>query len=155
MQLLLSGNDMASLKLKNETVTLGETVSIGQYVVPGAGEYDVAGIQCEGAVTGNGISYFIWLEDLQFTYLTSLHSEISKLDKASGTHVLVADIKSDCRPEQLTPILKKLEPGFVALFGTGNTDEFRKVLGLPMQEGSSHKLTRTGLPLEGTILLHA
>ena len=154
MQLTLTGDNGVALKSKQVTVTLGETVTIGEYKISGAGEYDVAGIQCEGAVTGTTVSYFIWMEDLQFTYVTALSSEISKLDKASTTHVLIADIRSDDRPEQLIQILKKLEPTYVTLFGAGNTDEFRKLLGLPVQQGSTHKLTRSGLPIEGTTLLH-
>lgn len=154
MQIVFAQNSI-SLKSKQETVTLGETVSIGDYAIASAGEYDVTGIQCEGAITGTSISYFIWIEELQFTYLPSVNQEVSKLDKASGTHVLVADIRSDTTPEQLKSVLKKLEPSFVAIFGAGNTEEFRKALGLPVQEGTSHKLSRSGLPLEGTILLYS
>ena len=155
MQLVFASDGSVTLKTKQETVSLAETVSIGDYKISGAGEYDVTGIQCEGAVTGPSVSYFIWIEDLQFTYLTALNSEVSKLDKANGTHVLIADIRSEDLPEQLTTILKKLEPTYVALFGAGNTEEFRKALGLPLQEGTTHKMTRASLPLEGTILLYS
>jgi hypothetical protein len=153
VQLSFTSGDHVQLKVKNDTVNLGETVSIRDYVLPGAGEYDVAGVLCEAQVAGDSLAYFIRLDDLQTTYLPRLASEVTKLDDASNCNILVVDVRSDDKPESLKPILKALEPSYVALIGAGATPEFQKALNLTTQEGASHKLTRSGLPLEGTILL--
>ena len=66
---------------------------------------------------------------------------------------VVVDLRSDSTPEQLKPVLKALEPSYVFLAGAGATQELSQALGLAAFEGSSLKVTRSSLPLEGTFLV--
>lgn len=143
-----------SIKTKTETVTLGSSVTIGSFVIPGPGEYDVAGIQCEAQALTSGFASFIRTEDLTITYLGSLDPQAKKLDDVSSTHILVADIRSNDKPEDLKPIVKDVEPSYVVLCGAGATPAFTAGLGLPMVEEQTLKITRAGLPLEGTFVLN-
>jgi hypothetical protein len=126
-----------SVKTKTETVTLGNDVTIGSFVVPGPGEYDIASIQCEAKPLATSFASFIRTEDLTVTFLSRIESEIMKMDDANATHILVVDVRSD-----------------VVLCGAGATKEFVVDLGIPMTEEKTLKLTRAGLPLEGTYLLN-
>ena len=52
MQLVFASDGSVTLKTKQETVSLVETVSIGDYKIPGAGEYDVTGINAKEPLLG-------------------------------------------------------------------------------------------------------
>jgi hypothetical protein len=153
MVISYSSSGDVTVKTKTETVTLGSSVTIGSFVVPGPGEYDIAGIQCEAKALTESVAYFIRTEDLTITHLSLIEAEVGKLEDASATHILVADIRSDDKPDKLKPILKALEPSYVVIMGAGATKEFANGLGLLDAEGDTLKLTRAGLPLEGTYLL--
>jgi hypothetical protein len=142
-----------SIKTKTETVVLNGGVTIGSFVVPGPGEYDIAGIQCEARALTQSAAYFLRTEDLTITFLGLIEQGVTELDDASATHVLVVDVRSDDKPETLKPIVKALEPSYVLLTGAGATPTFASALNLPAADGDSLKLTRAGLPLEGTYLL--
>ena len=141
-----------SVKTKTETILLNGGVTIGSFVVPGPGEYDIAGILCEAQALSESVVYFIRTEDLTITFLGLIEQDVIKLDDAAATHILVVDVRSDNKPESLKPVLKALEPSYVVLTGAGATAEFSAALNLQPAEGDSLKLTRAGLPLEGTFL---
>lgn len=147
-----SGGDV-SIKTKNETVTLGSQVTIGEFVIPGPGEYDIAGIQCESRALSDSFVTFVHAEDLTVTFLSNIDPGVTKLDDVSSTHVLVVDVRSDDKPESLKPIIKELETSYVILSGAGATPAFAAGLGLPTTEDGQLKITRAGLPLEGTYLI--
>ena len=155
MQLSITSTGSVQLKSRNETVSLGDTVSINLFEVPGTGEYDVAGIQCEAYNLSAGNAYFIRLEDLLIAYMGQIDADIEKLDDAANANVLVVDVRSDDTPDKLKPIIKAMEPSYVVLRGAGATEAFRAGLSLPLEQITSFKMTRTGLPLEGTTILHS
>jgi len=148
-----SGSDSVAIKTKTETVIVGPGLTIGQFSLPGAGEYDIASIQCEGLALTSSVAYLVRAEDLTLLVLDHLDETVTKIDDASKADILIADIRSDDTSDNLKDIVKALEPSFVVLHGAGATDSFVEALGLPKVEGDSLKVTRTGLPLEGTSLL--
>lgn len=155
MQLSITSTGSVQLKTRNETVSLGDAVLVNQYEIPGMGEYDVAGIQCEAYGLSTGIAYFIRLEDLLVAYLSEPNAEIEKLDDASGVNILVVDLRSDDTADKLKGIIKSLEPSYVVLRGAGATEAVRTGLGLPTEQITSFKASRTALPLEGTTILYS
>ena len=147
--------DTISIKTKNETILINGEVQIGHYLIPSAGEYDISAIQCEAQNLGQAIVYFIHTEDLTITFLSALQSEVTKLDDASNTDILILEVRSDNTAEDLKPILKALEPAYLFLIGAGVSSEFVESLGLPTQATQNLKVTRSALPLEGTTLIQA
>lgn len=152
MQISFAADGSVAVKTKTETVSLNAEVKLGSFVVTGPGEYDVADIHCDSRMAGEALASFIRAEDLTVTYLSQLDTEVTKLADASATNILVADIRSDDKPDQLKSIVKALEPSYVVITGAGATKDFVAGLGLAPVEGSL-KLTRAGLPLEGTSVL--
>jgi len=126
-----------------------------EYAVPGAGEYDVAGIQCESHVYPEGAAYFLRAEDLVIAYFTGPVKEATKVEGASNTAVLVLDVRSNETGDDYKTLIKAMEPSYVFVRGAGATPEFRASLGLAPFEGSTLKVTVTSLPLEGTQLVAA
>ena len=154
MQFTHSGTDTIVVKTKTEPITIGATLTIGSFTIPGAGEYDVASIACEGqAMESGAFVYSIRTEDLMITYLTKLDREVTKLDGVSNTNVLVLDLRSDDTADMIKPIVKAVEPQYLVLIGAGATEPLIAELAIPILESTGLKITRTGLPLEGTSIL--
>ena len=153
MNISYPAHDGVVIATKNRAISLGQEVRIGDYLIPGAGEFDIAGIQCEVHFATQGLVYFIRLEELQITFLSEINSQVISLADAASTNILVINLRSSDQPETLTPILKGLEPSFVFLFGPGATKEFIQSLSLPNHDSNVLKITRSGLPLEGTYLV--
>lgn len=155
MVITFSGKNDVTIKGKNETVTVDSTVKIGSFTVPSAGEFDISGVQCESLYLSQGMVHFFAMEDLQITYLTEINQEVTTLDDAPATDILILDIRSDNKPDQLKPILKALEPSYLLLVGAGATPEFVTELHLPVHPESSLKVTAGSLPDEGTYVMAA
>ncbi|MBU6389342.1 hypothetical protein KGQ71_02390 [Patescibacteria group bacterium] len=140
-------------KTKSESIRIGSEVRIGNYRVTTAGECDIAAIQCESHYLSTGMVHFMHADDLTLTFLSEIQPEVTKLDDASNTDILVVDVRSDNTADQLKPILKAMEPGYLFLIGAGATPEFFQALGLPIEENNNLKVSRTSLPEEGTTLI--
>lgn len=153
MQISYSSSSEVIIKTKTENVVLGNGVKIGNHKIDGQGEYDVASIQCEGHAFDHGIAYFIRNEELFITYLTTASKESVGLDDISNTDVLVTDIRSDDSADSVRLLIKSLEPSYVFLIGAGATDKLIAELNLPVSENSVLKLTKLGLPEEGTFII--
>ncbi len=143
------------LKTKNISVVLANGVSVGSQQIAGPGEYDVQGVQCEATAYEGGIGYFVRVEDMVTAYLTKVDATASKLDGITEAAILVLDVRSDDTNESVKALIKAVEPSYVLLAGAGATKEMAAALGFPLTEGSSLKVTKAGLPLEGTSLILA
>ncbi|MEI6477370.1 MAG: hypothetical protein WCO52_00015 [bacterium] len=147
------GDNGVSIKTKTETVTIGDGVQIGSFKIPGAGEYDVATIQCEAQNLAKATVYFIRSEELTVVFLSEVDTDVTKVDDASNTDILIVDLRSDTDVADLKSVLKVLEPGYLLLTGSKADASFLSTLGLPAYESSTLKVSRTSLPMEGTQLV--
>lgn len=135
---------------KSASIRFGKDILINDYVVPGAGEYDVAGVQCETHSVDHTLAYFLRMEDLVLTFMHNATPDVASLDDASSTNILILDIRSDTKNDDVKVILKRLEPSYLLLIGEGATPEFSKSLGLTAYEGNQLKITASSLPEEGS-----
>jgi hypothetical protein len=150
MTITQSSPDRVVIKGKQATVTIGKEVQIGDYTIPGAGEYDVAGIHCEGQYLSEGAAFFLQVEDIVLCYLTQPHADLLKVDNVSDTDILIVDLRSDDTAAALKPIIKAVEPSYVYLLNsTGRTDLITE-LNLPVETVPILKVTAGTLPAEPT-----
>lgn len=153
MQISYAANGSLVVKTKTESIVLGDGVRIGNHAITGPGEYDIATIQCDGKVLAGTFVFLLRSEELLITYATDLNKEISSLDTVSDTAILVLDVRSDADKTVAKSLIKAIEPAYVFLIGAGATQAFAAELGIPLLSETSFKITRTGLPLEGTSLI--
>lgn len=151
MQLSLTSSGDVLLKEKGVEVTLGTSVRIGSYEVPGAGEFEVETVPCTVEVADEQFAYFLVVDGVHVTYLDPAVAGVSDLSDASSTEVLVVRLRGDESKELLTTLVKKLEPGFLVLTGS-SAEELGSTLGLTPEPGNVLKVSRTSLPEEGTRL---
>lgn len=151
MQLSFTSAGDVLLKEKSTEVTLGTTVRIGTYEVPGAGEFEVDGVPCTVEVADDQFATFLVLDGVHVTYLDPAVAGVSELAEASSTEVLVVRLRGDESKELITTLIKKLEPGYLVLAGS-TQEELGSTLGLTAEPGAVLKVTRSSLPEEGTRL---
>jgi hypothetical protein len=152
MLISLLSNDSVQVKTKTSSMAIGNGVTIGTYSIPGAGEYDIAGIQCEAVYADTALCYYMRAEDLQITFVDGPDLSMAKQDEASRTDILIIDLRSDTEVSTVKSLIKSVEPSYIALIGAGVTADFLSGLALPHQ-ASPLKLTRSSLPIEGSYLL--
>ncbi len=151
MQLSFTSAGDVLLKEKEAEVVLGTVVRIGAYEVPGAGEFEVQGVPCTVEVAEGQYAYFFTLDGVHVTYLDPAVAGVSELEDASSTEVLVIRLRGDESRELVGGLIKKLEPGYLVLAGS-NAQELGSTLGLTPEAGATLKISRSGLPEEGTRL---
>lgn len=150
MTVTLEANGSVQLKARSEIVSIGAGVVINNVSLPGAGEYDIAGIQADVRPAGNALAYFVYTEELLTIYLDTPALEVTDLSNAENCNVFILDLRSDSSTDTVKVLIKRLEPSYVVLIGA--TPEVLTEIGLPTQTGTL-KVTRSGLPLEGTTIL--
>jgi hypothetical protein len=153
MTIGITASQTTELKTKSASVVLGHGVTINQKQILGPGEFDVAGVQCEGIALGSSVAFLLRAEDLVITYLSSFDTTIVSQDRVSETAILVLDLSSDPKTAAVKQVVTALEPSYVVLVG-GNSAAVATELGLPKIDGSL-KVTRSSLPIEGVSLLVA
>jgi hypothetical protein len=152
MTIQFSPDGSIVLKSKAETITLGAGVAINSYSLPGRGEYDVASVQAEVYQAGNALAYCLRTEDLFTVFLDAPDLAVTELDDVANCNILLLDLRSDTSKDVVKTIIKRLEPSYV--FAIGISPELIESLALP-QQPAPLKITRAGLPLEGTTLVTA
>ena len=150
MTIAYAPDGSVQLKMKSDTVSLGTAVRINSYELPGPGEYDVASVQVEAHPLGTGFAYLIRSEELLTVFLDNPQSDITTMDDASNCNILIVDVRSDSSADSLKVTIKSLEPSYVFLMGA--SAEFIAAIGIATAP-SPLKITRAGLPLEGTTVI--
>jgi hypothetical protein len=153
MVLSYAADGTVVVKAKTATLQLGPELKVNQHPILGAGEYDISSVHCEGINLTTGQVYFFRTEDLNVAFLTHLDTDLVKHDSATGSDILVVELRSDDKVENLTAILKKVEPSYLFLTGVQPTLELLTKLALPKYESATLKITRQSLPMEGTSLV--
>lgn len=105
------------LKDKLGTVKLGPSVSIGDVVLAGAGEYEISGIMAEA--TDHVV--VCHLSDLNIAWVMKLETKLSlkELESIGTTHVLFARLANDREGvKALANVLSELEVPLAVLTGT-------------------------------------
>jgi len=148
MQLSRLPDGSVRIESKPVWLTLGVSVNLNGVIIPGPGEYDVAGIQCQRHIVGAATSTLIRLEDLVISFVEGFDAGIAKSEGMSATHILVVSTDTGVTLEQLRSLIKELDPGYLVLTGNAHA-ELESGLGLTPATGTSLKVSLTSLPAEG------
>lgn len=152
MVISFTPQDDVLIKAKTANILLNSVAKIDTYTVPGAGEYDVKGIQCEAEYLPDGLVYFFRAEDILITYMTSVDQKATKMEDSADTNILVLSLCSDNTADQVKVLVKALEPSFLLLTGPYNPTIITD-LNLTTEKTSTLKVTASSLPAEGTTLI--
>lgn len=155
MQITWKGGKSLEIKVKDATITTGDTVVINDIVLPGPGEYEVAGVQVFGIAPE---IYFFRADEIACAYFDGINrsltdEEVSSLTDASIIFIPVGG-KGVLDPKKATEIIKLLEPTIVIPIEADDFTDFCKVGGGCEEPIASYKITKQQLEsMEGQTLV--
>ncbi len=156
MTISYKGQGQFTIKSKQATIELGPQSSIAGRALPGAGEYEISGVEAEGLADG---IYFIRTEDVYILYLDSLNRMLTdeELDTVSLTDILIVPVggtQTDTpdlevlTPEQAVKVINQIDPRIVIPMYFESIEPFRAAEGKPLEILKELKVTKTSLPVE-------
>lgn len=136
------------IKTKNSTIKLGSGVQIGEYQIPGTGEYEIGGIEVE---VNDGITNII-CEDLNIVFLCQnkkalTETELKKLSNINILFLPVAGNNTMSVKDSLATI-NEMEPAIVIPIYYDSLAEFSKFAGINTETLAQLKIAKNALPEE-------
>jgi len=146
MQITWKGGKSLEIKAKDATILTGDDVRVNDIVLPGPGEYEVAGVQVFGIAPE---IYFFRIDEIACAYFDGINrsltdDEVSSLTDASVIFIPVGG-KGVLDPKKATEIIKLLEPTVIIPIEADDITDFCKVTGVCAQPVSTYKITKQQL----------
>lgn len=148
MQITWKGDKSLEIKTKDASIVTGEKIKINDIVLPGPGEYEVAGIQ----VFGLAPEIFIFrVEDIPCVYFDGINraltnEEVTQLNDAEIIFIPVGG-GTVLDPKKAAEIVKVLEPKVVIPIEAADVSPFCSVIGGCEQPVPTYKITKQQLAL--------
>lgn len=156
MTITHQGQGQFTVKSKDATIILGSKIKIGDRELPGAGEYEVSGVEVEGMEDG---IYLLRTEDVYLLYLNQLNRQLTndELETVNMADILFLPVGGDktdtpeltvLNPEQSVKVINQVDPRIVVPMHFLSIEPFRAAEGKPLEMMKEFKVTKAGLPQE-------
>ncbi|MEK7460623.1 MAG: MBL fold metallo-hydrolase [Patescibacteria group bacterium] len=157
MQITARESGQFELKVRDAVVLLGTNLSIGDYVLPGPGEYEIAGIMAE--VTAHTVRFVV--DDFQVGFLRSAIQKLpdQELEQVGNVDILFAPVgfegSSGLTPKELISLANQVEARLIVPIKMQENTKEGLQAAFPQAEviSSPLKITRSQLPEEGSRIL--
>lgn len=142
MQIIYFGQGKFELKTKSVTITTGPEIKVGDFILPGDGEYEIAGIQLE---TSQNITT-IHGEELNINYLGQRQKALSdsEIERINGSDILFVPVGGDqvFEANQALATINQVEPKIVIPMYFSQIDEFSKLVGNKIEQLDQLKIAK-------------
>lgn len=130
------------IKNKKSTIFLNEAVAIDEFIIPGPGEYEVAGIEAD---VFSGV-YCIDMDDMMIVYLSKDKKDLSaderkKIAECDILFIPVAGADT-MKVKDALSIISDIEPAIVIPIYYDNLAEFTKSEGIDVKEVEELKINK-------------
>jgi hypothetical protein len=144
------------IKTKSTPVSLGEKIEVGEQIIPGPGEYDIADIFIESLPFSETprSAVVIRIEGVTLVWIPALTHALSEksIEILDGVDVLLVPLSTQLNSDTAQGMIKALEPKAVIYHNGGTDTEISK--GIQVEETKAFKLTSAVLPEEGIHFVH-
>lgn len=144
------------IKTKSTPVSLGEKIEVGEQIIPGPGEYDIADIFIESLPFSETprSAVVIRIEGVTLVWIPALTHALSEksIEILDGVDVLLVPLSTQLNSDTAQGMIKALEPKAVIYHDGGADTEISK--GIQVEETKAFKLTSAVLPEEGIHFVH-
>ncbi len=156
MTISYRGQGQFTIRSKQATIELGPQVKVGEKLLPGAGEYEISGVEVEGLADG---IFLIKTEDVYLLYLDRLNRDLTdaELDAVNLTDILLIPVGGDktdvpeltvLSPEQAVKVVNQVDPRVVIPMYFASVEPYRAAEGKPLEMLKELKITKASLPAE-------
>lgn len=150
------GQGKFTIKSKDATIELGPTVKVAGHELPGAGEYEISGVEIEGLDDG---IFLVRTEDVFLLYLDRLNRAMTSAEQEAvnmadilfvpvGGNATDVDDLVVLTPEQSVKVINEIDPRIVIPMYYSSVEPFRAAEGKPLEMLKELKVTKTTLPVE-------
>lgn len=151
MQIVAQPQGPFDIRLKDLVISVGRELRIGDFLIPGPGEYEVGGVMAEASSTATRF----YAEDLACVHLGARTSKLTdeELEQLGAVDVLFFPLGEEgLSPKDATALLAQIEaPIMIPLAASvGAIDAFCKEQGNCERQAGPLKLSRSQLPSEGS-----
>jgi len=156
MTISYQGQGKFTIKSKDATILLGETIKVGERQLPGPGEYEISGVEVEGLDDG---IFLIRTEDVFLLYLSRINrvpttQELEAANVADILFIPVGGTNTDVEgvtvltPDQSVKVINEIDPRIVVPMYFASIEPFRAAEGKPLEMLKELKVTKASLPTE-------
>ena len=148
MQITNQSNGVIELKTKNASAILDESIRIGDVVLNGPGEYDVAGIAVVGFIGDEHPFYSIEIEELGVVYFPEKPQKLSDKSKEElgSVDIAIVPVNGGSSVADTMALINSLEPNIVIPIGeVAFVEEFAKQAGSAVENIDTLKITKSML----------
>lgn len=130
------------------TVTLGPSITVGDYTIDHPGEYDVAGVGVHGFQADGHVLYRLRIEGMRVIWLSSLPPVAGKevLEEIEDPDILFITISSGEETKRAAEWLGALAPKIVIVHDAGLA--LKSLDGAPLEDLDDLKVSPLSLPQE-------
>lgn len=149
MQILFFGEGKFQIKTKVATINTGEQIKINDFIIPGPGEYEVAGVEVENR---DGMTFFR-AEDINIIYLDKRkkpfdEKEVESIDDDMDILMIPIGGGEVFDPKEALTAIGEIEPKIVIPMHFTDITEFSKVEGISFEKIDALKINKSSLTEE-------
>jgi L-ascorbate metabolism protein UlaG (beta-lactamase superfamily) len=152
MQIRYNGKESFNIKLAQANLKLGDQIQIDDFLLPGPGEYEKAGISITGIPDGDNTIYSIRAEEINLCYLGKIARELpeNEIKEIGNVDILFLPLGQDgtLSLKNALSLLSKIDPRIVIPMLYDDLTEFKKSEGITDEEIDLLKIRRSELPEE-------
>jgi len=149
MNIRYKGGDKFEIKSKDLIIDLGEKISINDFVFPGPGEYEKAGVILSGIDDGENTIYTMNVEEMNICYLGHLKHDLSENEEKQigDVDILFVPLGDDGTVETkvATKVMGGVDPKLVIPMLYTDLTEFKKSEGVTDGEIDQLKIRKADL----------
>lgn len=139
-------HETIQIKTKNTTISLGIENKVGDFVLSGPGEYEIAGVEIEGV----GKIYLFSTEEMRIAYLDKMDRPLNDLEQelVGDVDILFIPVGGDdvLDAKAALQIINQVDPRIIIPVYYQELASFTEVEGIAPEYVDSLKITRTTLP---------
>lgn len=150
MQIRYFGEEKFEIKTGDVTVSLSDKISIGDFVLPGAGEYEKGGVFVEGIPDDGSTIYVINAEDMRLCYLGKVSHELKEAEtkEIGAVDILFVPLGENGSANLKLSLenISKIDPRIVIPMLYSDLAEFKKSEGIVEENIEVLKIKKVDLP---------
>ncbi|OQA04780.1 MAG: hypothetical protein BWY68_00130 [bacterium ADurb.Bin400] len=150
MNIKYLGADKFEIKAGPVKIELGYKLTIDGFEIPGAGEYEKAGIGILGIPDEDNTIYVLCVEDINICYLGRIIRELSvdEVKEIGNIDILILPLgESGTLPtKKASGLVAKIDPKVVIPMLYSDLEEFKKIEGITDGEVDVYKVRAQDLP---------
>lgn len=146
------GGEKFEIKTGQTMLNLGYTMSIGDFVLPGAGEYEKSSVGVTAMPDGENTIFLIRSEEINLCYLGRINRELpeAEVKEIGNVDILFLPLGEDgtLSAKKAAALVNKIDPRIVIPMLYTSLDEFKKDEGISDGEMEALKIKKSDLPEE-------